>query len=889
MMRHDTLVVPLSDAHDATVFGAKAATLARMIAAGYSVPPGHALHHDVFQSHLQRAGLLATKRDAKHAPASPAPSEIEKISSDFSNKISATPLDTSLENFLHSIATSAKGLPFAVRSSAIGEDSAAHSFAGQLDSILGIHGADGLKEAIAKVWASLRSVRSLHYQQRRDVRLDSMGIILQAQVDARHAGVMFTRAPAEVARGRTAIIIEYCNGLGERLVAGEADPARVLIDPRTREIFSHVDGEDEGSRLNDSDIAALVNEGMRLEQDFGEPLDIEWAIDARGKLWLLQARPITTNQRIQYRVTWTNANIAENFPEPVSPFLYSIVRRGYAAYFRNLGLGFGISRRRIAAMHDALEHIVGIHGGRLYYNLSNIHTVISLAPGGNWLTRAFNNFVGATQFPPLRELPTQGWIEHNLELLRVAAMTIWRYLHVESGLVRFEKTVDAFCTRTRLAELEAMSPPALLGSLHEFLEIRLQRWNDAALADTAAMVCYGLLQRQLRRWLPDASNKNSHNNLLVGLPGLASHMPVEKLWELSRLIRGNPELADLFTNFDSATIARQLHEQTRFAGFLAELQEYLEHWGFRSSGELMLTRPSPEENPKQTLELLRSYAALESPSPQQQLQEQAAIRESATNVTSRQLTPNALLRRMPFSRSWQFKLLLAATQGFIRLRERARQKQAKLYVRLRHIILAIGHRLVATGLLASADEIFYLECDEVDALLSGHAMFPYDVDTRVRERRNEQTRLAAMSPPDNFELDWGDYLPQQASGQMVQQVTADTGIAAESGDVQRMQGIGACGGRLTANAVVLADASEAGRMLQGDIVVTRQTDPGWACVFFLARGLVIERGGMLSHGAIIARELGIPAVVGVRDATRRIASGDRLSIDGDRGVVEILC
>ena len=888
MMRHDTFAAPLSDAGDATAFGAKAATLARMIAAGYSVPPGHALHNNVFQSHLQRAGLLAAMRDVLHISVNSAPDEVEKISSDFAEKIKTTTLDTSFENFLHSIATNAKGMPFAVRSSAIGEDSAAHSFAGQLDSILGVHGSEGLKEAVAKVWASLRSVRSLHYQQRRDVCLDSMGVILQTQVDARHAGVMFTRAPVEISHGRIAIIIEYCNGLGERLVAGEADPVRVLIDPRTREIFSHVDGEDEVSRLDDSDITALVREGMRLEQDFGEPLDIEWAIDTGGKLWLLQARPITTKQKTPRRVTWTNANIAENFPEPVSPFLYSIVRRGYAAYFRNLGLGFGISRCRITAMNDALEHIVGIHGGRLYYNLSNIHTVISLAPGGNWLTRAFNDFVGATQFPPPQELPAQRWIERKLELLRVAVMTIWRYLHAESGLIRFEKTVDAFCARTRPAELKALSSLALLGSLREFLVIRLQRWNDAALADTAAMVCYGLLQRQLRRWLPGAANENLHNNLLVGLPGLASYAPVEKLWELSRLIRGNSELADLFASAESATIARQLHEHERFSGFLVKLQEYMEHWGFRSSGELMLTRPSPEENSGQTLELLRSYAALDSPSPQQQLKEQAAVRETTTGEVARQLTPNALWRRMPFSRAWQFKLLLVATQGAIRLRERARQKQAKLYVRLRHIILAIGHRLVATGHLASSDEIFYLECDEVDALLSGHAMFPYDVSSRIRERRSEQTRLAAMTPPDNFELDWGDYLPQQASGQMLQKVAADPDRSADSGDVQRLQGIGACGGRLTANAVVLADASEAGRMQQGDIVVTRQTDPGWACVFFLAQGLVIERGGMLSHGAIIARELGIPAVVGVRDATRRIRNGDRLFIDGDRGVVEIL-
>lgn len=875
-MHRDTLIVSLADAGDASVFGAKAANLARMIAAGYRVPPGHALHKEVFQSHLQRSGLIAAARDVPHVHSS----ELEKISRDFAEKLGAAPLEAALATALRSIATAAEGMPLAVRSSAIGEDSAAHSFAGQFDTILGVHGAGGLKNAVAKVWASLWSPRSLHYQQLRGVFLDSMGVILQSQVDARHAGVMFTRAPNEVANGLSTIIIEYCNGLGERLVAGEADPARVLADRHNGEIFSHVDGEDGVSRLDDSDIAALVDAGMRLEQDFGHGLDIEWAFDTGGKLWLLQARPITANQQTSRRVTWTNANIAENFPEPVSPFLYSIVRRGYAAYFRNLGLGFGISRRRINAMDEALEHIVGTHGGRLYYNLSNIHTVISLMPGGNWLTRAFNEFVGATQFPPPQDMPSQGKIERKLELLRVAASTVWRYLHVESGIARFEATVNVFCARTRLAELEAMSPPALSGCLREFLRIRLQRWNDAALADTAAMVCYGLLQRHLRRWLPECVNL--HNNLLVGLPGLASHTPVEKLWLLSRSLRNHPELAELFATADSTAIERQLREQPRFSAFLVELQEYLEHWGFRSSGELMLTRPSPEENPGQTLELLRSYAALEAPSPQQQLKEQAAIRVAATDATCRQLTPNALLRSVPFSRAWRFKLLLAATQGSIRLRERARQKQAKLYVRLRHIILAIGHRLVAAGHLAAAEDVFYLECEEVDTLFSGHAMFPYDDGARARQRRDEHTHLAAMTPPDSFKLGWGDYLPQHGNKQ------TESDVAAHSGNGQRLQGTGACGGRISASAAVLADASEAGRMQHGDIVVTRQTDPGWACVFFLAGGLVIERGGMLSHGAIIARELGIPAVVGVRHATRRIASGNRLSLDGDRGVVDIL-
>lgn len=879
MSLHTTLLVPLIDARDASVFGTKAANLALMLAKGYAVPPAYVLPNHVFQSHLQRAGLSATMLTQQHASSDT--SDLDILASDVRKKLHATSFDNALEVDLRTIAVSTNMVNIAVRSSAIGEDSADHSFAGQLDTILSVKNEDSLRSAVVEVWASMWSSRSMHYQQRRNVHLESMGVILQTQVDARHAGVMFTRAPESIANGRPAIIIEYCSGLGELLVAGVADPARVLVDPVDGNIFSHVAGEDTDRLIDENDITKLVSEGMRLKEEFGEALDIEWAIDNNGKLWLLQLRPITTAMKAAPRTVWTNANIAENFPEPVSPFLYSVVRRGYAAYFRNLGLGFGVSRRRISAMHVALEHIVGVHGGRLYYNLSNIHTVISLAPGGSWLTRSFNQFVGATQFPATQDLPIQGCIERSFELLRVAVMTTWRYLHVQSGVTRFETTVDEFCKRTRPADLADIPALKQLELLREFFVTRLQRWNDAALGDTAAMVCYSLLQRQLRKWLPN-SGKSLHNNLLIGLPGLASHTPVEKLWDLSRHIRSNPELVKLFAHAEIATIAQQLREKKYFADFFSRLNEYLEYWGFRSSGELMLTRTSPEENPNQTLELLRSYAALEGPSPQQQLMEQAAIREDATSRVCSELTPNAILRQLPFSLAWRFRLLLKATQGAIRLRERARQKQAKLYVRLRHLVLAIGQRLVTAGHLTIAEDIFFLECDELDALLSGHAMFPYEVGVYIQQRKVEFARLATLQPPDSFTLEWGGYLPQQSGSQTLSDVVTDAGA------LQQLHGVGACGGCITANAVVLADASEAGRMQQGDIVVTRQTDPGWACVFFLARGLVIERGGMLSHGAIIARELGIPAVVGVRNATTRIVSGHRLSIDGDRGVVDIL-
>jgi len=866
------LLVPLSEAADERRYGGKAAGLACLIDAGFPVPDGYAVAAEALASHLDAAGLATAIEAWTRTGAAAAAAELRR-------GIAATPLPAAIAQAIADISARQLGdKPCAVRSSAVGEDSAAHSFAGQLDSKLPV--APRLEEigdALRAVWASLWGERSVDYQQRRGTRLARVGVVVQRLVDARLAGVLFTRAPGAV--GQQMMLVEFCAGLGERLVSGEATPGHALIDRVDGTVCELAAEAETGAVPTIATLAELAGAAQRIEAFWGRPMDIEWAIDGVGKLWFLQARPITAGAPAGPRMVWSNANIAENFPEPVSPFLYSVVRAGYAAYFRNLGLGFGIDRNRIAAMDDALERLVGIHGGRLYYNLSNIHSVIALAPGGRWLARAFNEFVGAREFPPPR-LPAilPGPLARCLELMRIPLRVVWQYGLVRQRVAAFVADVDAYCARTRPAELAAMEPMELAQALRGFLDIRLRRWNGAALGDTAAMVCYALLQRQLRglTTLPE----NVHHHLLVGLPDLASHEPVERLWELSRRILADPAAKQLFMGYAPAEVARRMQMAPEFAALRADFGAFVERWGFRSSGELMLTQPSPEEDPGPTIALLASYLSLDGPSPAERLAVQIAERIAATERVARALTPAAWWRALPWSRAGRFRWLLAATQAAIRLRERARFSQARLYVRLRHVALAIGRKLVASGRLPAADDIFLFSWQEAEALLTGYAQFPYDLAGEVQRRRQAAQQLAAMQPPDSFDLAEGEYLPTTA--------TASAGVAVMPSGGDQLMGTGACGGQLTAVARVLANANEGRHLERGEIVVTRQTDPGWASVFFLAGGLVVERGGMLSHGAIIAREFGIPAVVGVAAATERITSGESLAIDGDRGVVRIL-
>jgi pyruvate,water dikinase len=275
------------------------------------------------------------------------------------------------------------------------------------------------------------------------------------------------------------------------------------------------------------------------------------------------------------------------------------------------------------------------------------------------------------------------------------------------------------------------------------------------------------------------------------------------------------------------------------------------------------------------IELLKGYAAMEGEPPETAIARQAADRRAETWRVLRGLTTRSPLRAVCVA------FLIPRTQRAVVYRERVRLKQALLYTRCRAIALAIGDELVRRAAMAHRDDVFMLTVREVSDLAAGRSMFPYHVADLIALRRRDHDRLAAMRPPDTVRLPEGCYLRPE--------VHADAARleSTEPHDATTLLGVSACGGSITAPAAVLADIREASQLRRGDVLVTRQTDPGWAPVFCLISGLVIERGGMLSHGAIIAREFGLPCVVGIKDATRRIEHGALVTVDGDRGTCSI--
>ena len=881
-------IVSLEGATRHDLVGGKAYNLRRVIKLGLRVPRGFVVTTEAFEDHLEDHDLRVAI-DALNKQLS----DQRELSARISNLILNTSLSSTLRDLLGSATEELlKGGPVVVRSSAVGEDSSQASFAGQHDSFLYVRTFAEFEQALLKCWASCWSERAIAYRAARGLAVRGMGVVVQRQINALAAGVLFTRT----AEGT--ILVEYTPGLGDALVAGEINPGRFVLqrEGNSLQLLSageQPDKEVENMLFSRSRLAELDGLAASLEKGLGAAQDIEWVIDRSGLFYVVQSRPITAipavriAQPVGPSIRWSDANVNENFPEPISPFLYSIASAGYAHYFRNLARAFGLSRSRIAAMDDALRHIIGVHGARMYYNLTNIHTVLRTAPFGDALVRAFNSFVGAGgSFGTTSRLRTTR-LREAIELAVIGAKVTWLYLFLGRRVASFGRVVDDLAKRTEPHRLATMSLSDLRLLLSDLMDIRCHRWTNASLADAAAMVSYAMLRRLVEQTSDGTTPKSQHNTLLKAIPQLVSGEPVQKLWELSRTVRNDAALRTLF-KADARSVVNQISIKPEFAGFRAEFDDYLQRWGFRCSAELMLTIPSFQEKPELLIETIRAYAHRDLESPASALSRQLNEREYETRSLLRKLRGGPITRSL---RAKALRTILRWTQAAIAYRERARLKQALLYSRCRRLALALGDRLAAGGHLADREDIFWLTVQEVDELAAGSAMFPHHTKelTALRKRAHEQ--LAATHPPNDFTLPEGEYLPLDQDQLRPSESCPAPAVCSctyHQGGSTTLQGVGACGGRAVGRAVVLQDASEAGQLAADDILITRQTDPGWASVFFLIKGLVIERGGMLSHGAIVAREFGIPCVVGVKNATRELLHAEQIEVDGDQGKVHVL-
>jgi pyruvate,water dikinase len=747
--------------------------------------------------------------------------------------------------------------PFAVRSSGVAEDGGAHSFAGQFDSFLRVP-AEDVGRRILDVRASGLGENVQRYREEHGIRGGvATAVIVQRMVDARAAGVAFSADPVSGQRGVG--VVSATRGTGEHLVGGAEDGETWRVT-RTGDILARPKGE--RPELTEAEARAVAELAARCEAVFGRPQDIEWAIDGAGILWLLQSRPVTTLHGLpdpddEYRL-WDNSNIAESYGGVTGPLTFTFARRAYENVYREFCRLLRVPGRRVRAADRVFAGMLGRVRGRVYYNLINWYRVLALLPGFS-LNRAFMEQMMGVK-APLPEAVVRRIVEENR---RGRVADLLALIRTVCGLVlsraRLGRTIKVFRERLERALADPAVPYArqsgseLAQAYHRLEADLLTRWDAPLVNDFIAMIAHGVLRRLSASWLGDADGACA-NALIRDCGGIVSAEPPRRMREMARRVREVPGLGALLANPDRPVrekLAAVMQDET-----LANLYRgYLREFGDRCLEELKLESATVEDDPGT---LLASIGMLSERAVDARCEEAPRVPEPALRGWRR----------------WVFDRVLDEARNRVRDRENLRFERTRLFGRVRRLLREMGRRLEADGVLDAGDDVFFLELGEVLAAYDGtHAGGSLRELAAVR-RREVELDQAAEAPPDRFAT-WG---PLHRNARLESLVPRP----AVQGETRA--GVGACPGVVRGRVRVVTQPRGA-RLEPGEVLVARQTDPGWVMLFPCASGLIVERGSLLSHSAIVSRELGLPCVVSVPCVTEWLRDGDEVEMDGGTGRV----
>ncbi len=775
--------------------------------------------------------------------------------------------------------------PVAVRSSATVEDSQDASFAGQYDTFLNIKSAHEVLDRVRDCWAGLWSERALAYarEQGRDPLETDMGVVVQRLGQVEVAGVLFTLNPLT---GREEeMVVEAAWGLGEAVVSGRVTPDRYVIDSCSRRVLARdiadqsvvlIAGDGGGVReealaperygrpvLGDEQLLELMDLGCRVQAIYGYPQDVEWAL-VDGEFVLLQTRPLTSFSFDPGLGQWTSGNYREVLPGFASPLAMSLslehdYGRALSEFFRDIKMG------------EAPPGTVWGRPffGRAYWNVGVVKQFAALIPG--FKERVFDQTVGieptydgdgiTTPWSPrtiLRALPI-------LYALRDQFKKGWC-----DGRAYRDRFLSEIEPELAAADPASLTDEELAAYCRQMAELHWQANGTAiriSLLSTQAQDDFDPMVRRLNATLP-THRRITESDLITGLSDVRTAQPTLELWELARASLGDPQIAGAVTEGDPEAIPERLQATESGRAFWKRVQDYLARYHYMAPIDEDLSQPRWDEDPSFMLSTLQAYArADESMDPARRLAAQRQVRRSTERHVLKLLS-RSWRRLWPFGRR-SFIKQLRLVRRYVWWREETRVIASRAFYQCRRFYKELGRRWAMRRVLDEPEHIFHLRWPSIRAVLDGHAPA-----AGLREMVSNYLRLRTcyrnFEPPSVIGVGASARKPVARPGQRV------------------FEGVPCSSGRVEGVARVVETLEEARALQRGEILVARYTNPGWTPLFNLAGGVVIEEGGLLSHGAVVAREYGIPAVLRIEGATKILRTGQRLRIDGGVGTVEIL-
>jgi pyruvate,water dikinase len=748
--------------------------------------------------------------------------------------------------------------PFAVRSSGHEEDGAGSAHAGQFETELNVAPAD-VAAAAHRVWRSGFSQTLAQYRRAKGLSTEPQppAVVVQVMVEARAAGVAFSADP--VSGDRTIAVVSAVLGLADKLVGGEVDGDAYRIGADGQTLEASIVGD--APVLTDLERQAVVALARRAAEHFDLPQDIEWAFDARG-LHMLQSRPITALAPVRPAVDgdltiWDNSNIVESYPGVTSPLTFSFARYVYSHVYQAFSKLMGVPIKQVDEHRPVFENMLGRVDGRVYYNLLNWYRALALFPGFKANRKFMEGMMGVSEALPQEMAdaiapPTASSLARgvdNLKFARVGFGLIWHE-------IRIRRTIDAFYERLNTAlsclnsEIDGLSAKRLAAEYRLLERQLLAKWDAPIVNDFLCMIAFGAAQKAMTKWAGD-DGLAFLSGMLIGQGDIVSAEPARLIQKMGAMIRTRPNLAMRLAAGDLAAVDAAPELRSAFDAYIAK-------FGDRCTQELKLESRTLHEDPAQVLMAIAAAAAQKPAGP-------AKLAERELE----ELIPEFGKRVLA---GW----LLAWAKARVRDRENLRFERTRLFGRVRRIFLAIGARLAETGVLDDRRDVFNLTVEELLGAVEG-AGITGDLRALASLRRIEHdAQIARPDPPERFGVS-GAHI----SG--VAHLTVHLAPPAEPGELRK--GLACCKGVVTAKVRVIEDPRREA-LLPGEILVARHTDPGWIAVFANAAGVIAERGSLLSHSAIVAREMGVPCVVSLKGVTQWLKTGDSVRLDGGAGTVE---
>ncbi len=734
--------------------------------------------------------------------------------------------------------------PKAVRSSAVSEDGHQASFAGQFETFLHLTTLPEIKNAIRKCVEAAGTERVKNYAS--NILLDAdlrISVILQNMVNAHVAGVVFSANPVNNRRDK--ILINAVEGNGESLVSGKKDAVQYEIYRSGSNIAEQI--RLHGNLLSESQITDILEGTKRSEKFYGKPVDLEWALDMAGQIQWLQVRPITTLSDIHYNEldtvkgdsdhVWSLGNIGEMMPGVVTPLTYSV---SFRAIDYGLAVLADVGGARKLQHYEEFRYIQMFYN-RLFFNMKNMMDY----PNNVWMNKKENV-----------QLSICGRVIPELEVVYESPLPL-RMIHFCRQIISINRIQFRVSRLLKLAETWDIRLNGTLEADYQLLdaaqETLKQAFEDHCMASSQSGSLYsalmGILTRDKRQ--PDAGDHHIAAILLTDIEGIESADAVQSLERFAALIRSEKRFSEIFIAADSAGAYRLLLHDAP-PPIIREFRNFIQRHGHRCIRESELREKPWEENPDQLISLLQTTVRV------------GSQKHSHADISQRIKT---ILKETGIFQRLIIKSLLKTARRSVARREITKAASIKVLNKVRKAYREYSALLVKEGLLADTDQIYFLTHREIGEL--------------IRDRSPEWSKKAAKRRdqlPETAKLQFNDLcfgIPEPLEEEQIIEITDG-----------QLKGLPVSSGIIRAKVRIVNDLEDASLLQSGEIMVASFTDIGWTPYFSIISGLITEIGSPLSHGAVVAREYGIPAIVGAKCARQFLKDGDEVILNGDKGIIE---